>query len=53
MSKSVNLFTLKELEDSFDKVEWNFCFICQRDDKKDLQNPKAKIGMNLDILYDY
>ena len=44
MLSNVSLTTLEELEESFDKVDWSLCFICQRNEKKDLQNPKAKPG---------
>ena len=44
MLSNVSLITLQELEETFDKVDWSLSFICQRNDKKDLQNPKAKPG---------
>ena len=44
MLSNVSLTTLEELEESFDKVNCSICFICQKNDKKDLQNPKVKPG---------
>ena len=44
MLSNVSLITVEELEESFDKVDWSLCFVCQENDKKDLQNAKAKPG---------
>ena len=38
------LVTLEHLQDPVKEINWSFCYICQNEDRNNLQDPSAKRG---------
>ena len=41
---NINLISLERLQNALDHMDWNLCFICQQNERQNLQNPEDKKG---------